>query len=84
VATNKVRRLVADARIEQKYWRELANLVGWKVFGWTGMMVCDYLTDRKVGLLEICGSERDALVKAIKSGGRRARKGTRIRSLSKD
>jgi len=54
-----------DFTAEVAYWEELAELVGWKVQGWSYRETASYLTE-KDHVLRLTGDQRDALVAAIK------------------
>jgi hypothetical protein len=52
--------LVADLA----YWRELAELVGWQLQGWSYRKTASYVTQGNE-VLQLTGPQRDALVAAI-------------------
>jgi hypothetical protein len=54
-----------DLEAELVYWRELADLVGWRVQGWSFRKTASYLTEEDQ-VLQLTGAQRDALVTAIK------------------
>ena len=48
------------------YWRELADVLGWRVYGWTHRHVCTYLTSNRDGgfslRIKVTGSQRDSIM----------------------
>ena len=47
------------------YWRELAELVGWQLRGWSYRKTASYTTQGDE-VLQLTGPQRDALVAAMK------------------
>jgi hypothetical protein len=58
---------------DRKYWEEFGDAIGWKLSGWTGRRHAGFLTGRQQIELpgfSITGYERDAIMAAIKKGGK--------------
>jgi hypothetical protein len=58
-------------RQERKYWQELADLLGWKLYGWSYKDECTY-RNKRGWTVEIRGEERDDIVNAIRNAPRKA------------
>ena len=46
------------------WWRELGNLLGWRVYGWTYRSECTY-RDSRGRCIELTGPQRDEIMAAI-------------------
>jgi hypothetical protein len=55
------------ALAERAYWQELADLLDWKIYGWSDKSNVSYFTDdRLTVLIEMTSDQRDDIVRAIK------------------
>jgi hypothetical protein len=51
------------------YWQELADLLGWKVYGFTFKNTASYQTGKDLwNTIQLTGGQRDDIVKAIRNG----------------
>jgi hypothetical protein len=64
---------LAEIIADKAYWNEFGDTIGWTLTGWTGRRHAGFNTGRKQIELpgfSITGAERDAIMAAIKKGGK--------------
>ena len=64
---------IEEIEADLAYWQGLSALIpDWQVYGWNHQHSASYLTTDEEGrrhVLDLTGSQRDSIVKAITAGG---------------
>jgi hypothetical protein len=60
---------LAQLESDQRYWQELATLLGWQLHGFTNKSHASFITKKSMGqwvTLPLSGAQRDDIVNAIR------------------